>query len=339
MNELSNIHTNKMIEAGDTEQARAVAQVQSAVVLAKRFPRDEKAALQKILNSCSIMSLAEESEYIFPKGKNDQGKDNIVRGPSIRLAEELARNWGNIVCGVTELARGNGVSECQAYAWDLQTNFRDEKRFQVRHWRDTKQGGYAISDERDIYELIANMGARRKRACILAIIPGDVQEAAVRQCDVTLATRGDVTPERIAKMVGDFEAYRVTKAMIEKRIQRNLDTITPALMVQLGKVYNSLKDGMSKAGDWFELEVDPETGEAQQHATRTDAVKATLRSHQAEREPFYSASSAIAAVKECKTLKALDRLADEIRKDFQDSGRELPVEVDGAIHDRRAALL
>ena len=40
---------------------------------------------------------------------------------------------------------------------------------------------------------------------------------------------------------------RVTVA----RIQRRLDTITPAQFVNLRKIYNSLKDEMSKPEDWF----------------------------------------------------------------------------------------
>ncbi len=147
-----------------------------------------------------------------------------------------------------------GVSECLAYAWDLETNFRDEKRFQVKHWRDTRSGGYAIKEERDIYELIANMGARRKRACLLAVIPGDVQDAAVKQCHVTLTTKAEVTPERIKAMLELFAQYNVTKEQIEKRIQRRLDSITPSLFVQLGKIANSLRDGMSKPEEWFEPE-------------------------------------------------------------------------------------
>ena len=43
-----------------------------------------------------------------------------------------------------------------AYAWDLESGYYDERQFQVRHWRDTKKGGYAIKEERDIYELVAN---------------------------------------------------------------------------------------------------------------------------------------------------------------------------------------
>jgi hypothetical protein len=227
---------------------REVAEVQAAMTIAKRFPRDPIVAMDRILNACTRPGLAEAALYQYARGGQD------ITGPSIRLAEQLARDWGNIVCGVTELTRANGVSECLAYAWDLETNFRDEKRFQVKHWRDTRNGGYVIKEERDIYELIANMGARRKRACLLAVIPGDVQDAAVKQCHVTLTTKAEVTPERIKAMLELFAQYNVTKEQIEKRIQRRLDSITPSLFVQLGKIANSLRDGMSKPEEWFEPE-------------------------------------------------------------------------------------
>lgn len=245
---------------------REVAEVQAMAVMAKQFPRDERGAMDRILNACTRPSLADAAIYEYAKGGTQ------VTGPSIRLAEELARQWGNLVCGVTELARHGSTSECLAYAMDLQTTFRDEKRFQVRHWRDTRQGGYAITEEREIYELIANMGARRKRACILAIIPGDVVEEAVKQCELTLATKVQLTPERIKNMLSAFEEkFGVTKDMIEKRLQRHADAITPALFVRLNSIFNSLKDGMSKPGDWFEV---PE--EEVQPGTKTAAVKDKL---------------------------------------------------------------
>lgn len=225
---------------------REVAEVQAAMVIAKRFPRDPKEAMDRILTACTRTGLAEQSMYQYARGGSD------ITGPSIRLAEELARGWGNIACGVIELSRTGNVSECMAYAWDLETNYRDEKRFQVKHWRDTKGGGYAAKDERDIYEIIANQGSRRKRACILAVIPGDVADAAVRQCDVTLKTQIDVTPEKVQKALERFEAMGVTKEMIEARIQRRIDSITPALFMNLWKIYNSLRDGMSTVADWFD---------------------------------------------------------------------------------------
>lgn len=226
---------------------REVAEVQAAMLLAKKFPRDPIAAMDRILNSCSRQTLAESGMYQYSRGGSD------VTGPSIRLAETLAQGWGNLLCGVAEVSRGTGSSECLAYAWDLETGFRDEKRFTVRHWRDTKAGGRPLTDERDIYELIANMGARRKRACLLTVIPGDVVEAAVRQCEVTLHTKAEVTEDRIKSLLEKFATYGVTKEQIEKRIQRRIESLTPALLVSLGKVYNSLRDGMSAPSDWFEV--------------------------------------------------------------------------------------
>ena len=232
--------------SAQAEIAREVGEVQAALVIAKRFPRDERAAVDRILTACGRQRLAESAAYEYARG------GQAITGPSIRLAEALAVNWGNMLSGVTELSRSGGVSECLAFAWDLETNTRDEKRFHVKHWRDTKKGGYALTDERDIYELVANSGARRKRACILSIIPGDVQEAALDQCAATLSAKVDVTPERIASMVEAFEKFGVSRAMIEKRVQRRLDTITPGLMLQLGRIYTSLADGMSTPGEWFD---------------------------------------------------------------------------------------
>ena len=50
------------------------------------------------------------------------------------------------------------------------------------------------------------------------------------------------------------KAKKPTPAQIEKRIQRRLDTITAAQLVQLRKIFNSMKDGMSTPADWFEAE-------------------------------------------------------------------------------------
>ncbi len=237
--------------AGGSAQAlaqREIAEVQAAMIIAKKFPRDPVVAMDRILNACTRPMLAEKAVYEYGKGGQD------VSGPSIRMAEVLAQNWGNMRCGVIEVSRGVGVSECLAYATDLETNFGDEKRFQVRHWIDTKGGGRAAKDEREIYELIANMGARRKRACIMAVIPGDVQEAAVRQCEVTLSTKVQITDELKQSLIDKFAAFGVTKEMLEKRIQRRMDAITPGMVVNLGKIYNSVKDGMSTASEWFDMQ-------------------------------------------------------------------------------------
>ncbi len=231
----------------DVEEKRAIAEIQGALIIAKKFMRDPVKSMDRILTACTRTTLAEKALYEYARGGTD------IEGPSIRLAEVVAQNWGNMVSGVIELTRRVGESDCMAYAWDLETNFRDEKRFTVKHQRDTKSGSHKVEAERDIYEVVANMGARRKRACIQAVIPGDVMDEAVKQINLTLKTKAAVTPERIKDLLEKFGEYKVTKEMIEKRIQRHVEAITPALIIQLGKIYNSMKDGMSVPADWFEV--------------------------------------------------------------------------------------
>jgi hypothetical protein len=251
------------------EQSRAIAEVQSAIVLAKQFPRNQVQAMDRILNACTRPGLAEKSTYAYARGGTE------ITGPSIRLAEAMAQNWGNIQYGIRELDQRHGVSTVQAFCWDMETNVRQVKDFQVRHERFSKKYNKPLitklEDPRDIYEVIANQGARRLRACILGIIPGDVVEAALEQCQKTLSTTADAGPEAQKKLLEKFAEFGVTKEQIEKRIQRRMDSILPAQIISLRNIYNSLKDNMSAPSDWFEAITVESLDES-----RTDSVKSKL---------------------------------------------------------------
>lgn len=254
-NEITNIFTGevqgKQQKTTTTEMftTRQAQEVQAAMVIAKRFPRDEIDAFNRIIRACQRKSLAEQAVYEYPRGGTK------VSGPSIRLAEALAQNWGNIDYGIIELEQKDGESQVMAYAWDLETNTRQTKIFSVPHVRSTRSGNKKLTDPRDIYEMVANQGARRLRACILGVIPGDVIDAAVEQCELTMRCN-NVEPliDRVRKMLKIFEEkFSVTKDMIEKYLGCNSEAISENDFVKLRKIYSSLKDGMSKREDWFEI--------------------------------------------------------------------------------------
>ena len=77
----------------------------------------------------------------------------MVTGPSIRLAEVLAQNWGNLDFGIVELEQRFGESSMLAYAWDLETNTRQTKVFTVKHKRRARGADVSLTDPRDIYEM------------------------------------------------------------------------------------------------------------------------------------------------------------------------------------------
>lgn len=248
--------------------SREVAEIQSAMTIAKNFPRDQNASIARIMSACGRIGLAEKAVYQYARGGTS------ITGPSIRLAEELARDWGNIYCGVRELEQVGGVSTVETFAWDLETGTKHISTFQVAHKRGTRQGSYDLTDPRDIYELVANNGARRLRACILKMIPGDIVDQAVAACEATLRADVQITPELVAGVVESFAKYGVTEEQLEARIQRKLGAITPGLVVQLRNIIVSLADGMSKPGDWFETIEQETPGEEQKEENQSPAEKA-----------------------------------------------------------------
>lgn len=230
------------------EQSRAVTEAQGKLLLAKQFPRDENQAFNQLMNSCRRKSFAQVALYSFPRG------GQTVAGPSIRLAEEIARVYMNIEFGIRELSNNNGESEMEAYAWDLQNNVVSSQKFKVKHLRDKRGGATKLTDQRDIYEITANMGARRLRSRLLAILPPDMVELAVEECRKTMAGVNDAPiSDRIRQMTVAFAKYSVTTEMIEKRLQHDIDTIDNDELVDLLGIYNSIKNGQSKRDEWFEV--------------------------------------------------------------------------------------
>jgi hypothetical protein len=241
------------------EQQREIAKVQAMMIVARRFPRDPIRAADAVMRECTRQGLAEKARYSFSRG------GQLVEGPTIDLLETIARCWGNLHAGFKELGRRSGYSEVVSYAWDLETGYYEERQFQVRHWRDTKSGGRPLTDERDIYEAVANMAQRRKRAVLESVIPRDITDAALEQCETTLRTKVQVTPEGIAALLKTFEEeFEVSKAQIERWARCHIHALKPAQFLALRRIYAALRDGLSEPEDWFEAvteAVDPATGE------------------------------------------------------------------------------
>ncbi len=236
-------------QATSIEQSRAIAEVQAMVVVAQRMPRDVTRAIQQIKESCGLMTLAERAFYKFPRGGQN------VTGPSIQLATELARCWGNITYGVSELSRNDerGESEMLAFAWDVQTNVRPSTTFIVPHKRDKRGGAEILTDMRDIYENNANNAARRLREMLFRALPSWLVADAQEWCRETLERGDSEIPlaKRIASAVEAFAALGISRERIEAKIGAKADTITPVDLANLKVSYASLRRGEIDAEEEF----------------------------------------------------------------------------------------
>lgn len=239
-------------QATHIEQSRAVAQVQGALIVAQQRPRDTIYAAQRMREACAIKSLAERAFFKFPRGGSN------VTGKSIHLATELARCWGNIDFGITELSRndGKGESEMLAVAWDLETNTRVVNSFIVPHKRDKRGGAEALTDLRDIYENNANNAARRLRECIFRVLPTYFIEEAADICRKTLEDGGGKPlAERREDVLKAFASLGVSRAQIEKKVGVKADRMSAVDIANLGITYQSIKRGETTVSDEFEDDV------------------------------------------------------------------------------------
>lgn len=235
----------RISQATTVEQSRAVAEVQAAIIVAQQCPRDMDRAWEEMKAACGRLALANRAFYSVP---------NRGSGPSVHLARELARIWGNLDYGVKELRRDDDSheSEVQAYAWDQQTNVRSTRSLIVPHARMKGRERQKLTDLGDVYLNNQNVGARAVRECIFTVLPADFVATAQELCRATIE-RGDGLPlrDRITNMVGAFAELGVTLGQMETRLGRRRGQWTATDVADMTVVFSSIKRGEVSAEEEF----------------------------------------------------------------------------------------
>jgi hypothetical protein len=232
------------------EQARAVADVRAAIMIAREDPRIEADCVEEMRRACSMKEMAEVAFFRVKRGKDEGGGDNMVTGPTIDLANELSRCWRNINSGHKELSRNDqlGQSEVLAYAWDIEKNNRREQTIIIPH----KRGKHRVYDTQGIREVIADVAARVEREMIFKVLPTWFRIQAVELCHETLA-KGDgrSMEQRIADCKAAFYGIDIMADALERKIGRPAAKWSPEDIAVLTVVFKSIRRGQSDAADEF----------------------------------------------------------------------------------------
>lgn len=220
-------------------------EIQSAIAIAKRFPRNEDQAFERLMRACLRVSFAEDAAYAFPRA------GETVEGPSVNLAREAARVWGNVRHGLEVIRDDETTRGIRGWAWDMETNTKisAEDEFKKQVYR--KRGGWIAADERDLRELTNRRGAILVRNCILQLLPKDLIEDAVLRSKQTIKEGTERDPETARKrLILAFSALSITPEMLAAKLGHPLAQCSPAEIAELRAVYKSIADGNSKWSDY-----------------------------------------------------------------------------------------
>lgn len=230
--------------------AREDSEIKAALVVARSMPRSEADAHQKLMRSCKRATFADAAVYRFPRGGAQ------VEGPSVDLAREAARCWGNIRYGLRVVSKDDDWIHVAGWAIDLESNafVATEDKFRRLIFRKGK--GWIQPDERDERELTNRHGAICVRNAILQLLPPDLVEDAMTAAAVTVEAAAkqelkDNPADAVKKLATAFEGLQVTVSMLEARLKHPLDITTAKEIAELRRVYKSLVDGNSKREEEF----------------------------------------------------------------------------------------
>lgn len=213
---------------------------------AQARPRNIERATENALYACAQSELADIALYEYLDGDGRR-----VTGPTITLARELLRSWGNAYTTMIELHRADNQSQMLTWAWDIEGNVWADRRVIVPHVRTTQAGEQPVTDVRELTGLLNDVTARRQRRCILDVLPSWYVAKAKNKVWETL-TQSDIPfEERSVALVADFAEYGIDDRQLAEKLDMPFERWSELTLARLRVLYNSLALGALRPDEEF----------------------------------------------------------------------------------------
>lgn len=245
------------------EQARA--NVEARFVMARRFPRNYDRARVQLLAACKNPEFAKVAMYFKPVGDG-------VRGPSIRMAEEIARCMGNIATNAITVYDDQWKRIIHVEATDLEVNLTHpitvsvEKTVERKKLRDGQSArSQRVNSFGDVVYLVdatddeilnktAALVSKALRTCILRLAPDSLLSEAMAQVKATLSAEDARDPDAARKAVIDgFAGLGVMPQQLTEYVGHDLQALTPKELNELRALYTTIRDGEATWQEAMEL--------------------------------------------------------------------------------------
>lgn len=274
------------------ENARAM--IESAYIMAHNNPRNYDEARYRILKACQRPAFAERVEYAKPIGKN-----NLLRGPSIRFAELCIREWGNIDCQNCVIYEDDKVRRIRITITDLESNARLSKDIQISKVveRKSSAGREVVGQRTNSYnetvyivkatddELQTKTDALVSKAIRnegLRLIPQDIIDEGILVARQTIANgRGEDPDMTRKKLMVAFQSIGITPDEIARYVGHSTDALLDREIEDLRLIYQSVKNGETR---WSEFVGGKTSEEETDSASKAKAKLNELKAKKKKKE-------------------------------------------------------
>lgn len=231
------------------------AEIEASYIMAKKFPRNEEDARVKVIKTCKIPSFAEKAKYAKPIGGSK------IIGPSIRLAEEMMRQWGHIDEETSILWEDDLRRIVQVRVIDLESGATKRAQFLIEKSVERKKadGRIVISERLNSYNekvhvVVATedevfvkqnaMASKFRRNLILQLIPTYILEDALAQVDETVKSdaKANIDTER-RKVCDNFAKLNIIPSDLEKYLGHPVLQMNPEEIADLKTIFTSIAEG------------------------------------------------------------------------------------------------
>ena len=250
MNEVVNVANPQVvkIESADVIEALNRSEVDIQIATAHRFPRDIRRAKDNIAAIAMMSKDVAYSCFYHLERKGADGTVNNIEGISIRLAEIIASQWGNLRVQSRIISNDGKFVTAQGVCHDLESNLAVS--VEVKRSITNKWGGTFSTDMQMVTSNAACSIAFRHavgKVVPAVIIEDIVQDIRKKSLE---AIKSDGIAESWQKVLDTFVALGASESQILFYISKSSANEVSAEDIQILRgLYTAIKEGSTNIND------------------------------------------------------------------------------------------
>lgn len=227
--------------SGSALQALTRAEVDMQIATAKKYPRNLSRVVARATELATFsLDMAESCFYRLVR-RGEGGREKVIEGPSIRMAEIILSSWGNLRAGSRIVDIGDQFLTAQGVVHDLENNVLVTKETQRRI---TTKHGKRYGD--DMIVVTANAAASiALRNATFSVIPRAVASEVEAAIKAKMEKGGFGSLEQLReRMVVAFGKLGVKPDELERHLQKKVSAISMVDVMEMRRVYTTINDGL-----------------------------------------------------------------------------------------------